>query len=160
MRRLFPILVLLALPWLLPLIGHAHARGSLTKEGLQAASDDTLWATDAVGEWVTLQGEEHAGTFIEANWQTLLICFGLLIASVLVVRLGRNVIRDALQRMAARVPQLRREAVTVEEENRVEKAAQEESEAALKVAEEEALSQASKQVEDPKPVQDGGEGED
>jgi len=160
MKRILPVLFLLAVPWVLPLVGQAHDTGSLTAEGLQEASDDTLWATDTVGEWLTLQGEQHVGTFVEANWQGLLGCLALLVGSIVIVRFGRKQISEKLQKMAARVPQLRREAVTVEEENQVEKAAQEESEAALKVAEQEALTQASQQPEDQKPVEEGDEGED
>ncbi len=160
MRRLLPVLFLLALPWLLPLLGHSHDQGSVTTEALQQASDDTLWATDTVGEWVTLQREPNAGTFINANWQGLLLCLALLVVSVVIVKLGRDFIRDTLQRMAARVPALRREGVTVEDENQAEKDAQDESEAALKVAEKEALSQSTKQSDDSTPVQDEGEDED
>jgi hypothetical protein len=121
---------------------------TLDPDRLQAAYDDVDRTVNRTGRWLTLQGEEHAGTFIQRNWLMLLACVGVLVASILFVRFGRHLLDGRLRTLATRVPQLRAEPVTVRAEEAQAKREKAVQDAAAKAAEEEALRQVSKEEAD------------
>ncbi|MDJ0976249.1 MAG: hypothetical protein QNJ98_17445, partial [Planctomycetota bacterium] len=96
-----------------------------------------------VSEWLGLEGEEHAGTFLRAKWLPLLLLLGMIVVSFLVVRYGRRWIDERLTALAQKVPQLRREPITIGAEAQEAKEQREAIEAARKEAEEAALADAA-----------------
>ncbi len=121
---------------------------TLDPERLAEAYDDAGGALGKAGRWVTLQGEENAGTFIGRHGWLLLACLGLLLFSILFVKLGRHALDGALRRLANRVPGLRSEPVTVRAEEAHAKREKALQEARAKAAEEEALREVSKEEAD------------
>ncbi len=121
---------------------------TLDPDRLEAAYDDIDATVENTGRWLTLRGDEHAGTFIQRNWVMLLACLGVLVGSVLCVRFGRHGLDRLLRTLASRVPALRSEPVTVRAEEAQAKREKAEQEAAAKAAEEQALRQVSKEEAD------------
>ncbi len=121
---------------------------TLDPERLEAAYDDLDATVERTGRWITFQGDDHAGTFVQRNWLMLLACLGVLAVSVLIVRVGRHRLDGMVRHMATHVPALRSEPVTVRAEEAQARREKAEQEAAARAAEEEALRQVSKEEAD------------
>lgn len=121
---------------------------TLDPEKLERAYSDTSDTVGDAGRWLTMQSEEHVGTFVARHWAKLLACLGLLVASFFVVRLGRRGLDRVLRTMANRSRVLRDEPVTVRAEEAHAKRAKALQEARAKAVEAEALREVSKEEAD------------
>jgi hypothetical protein len=132
---------------------------TLDAQRLHAAYGEAETAVLDVGRWLTFRGERHLGTFVARQGIDLLLCVGVLLASVVAVFVGRRGLDRVLRHMAARVPALRAEPVTVRAEEAQAKREHAMSEAAAREAEEAALREVSKEeASRPQRMGEGGYG--
>ena len=131
---------------------------TLSIEGLQAAREDTSRALGKAGDWLTLEGDDHGGHFVQRNWQAVALLALAIFASFLIVRLARGAIDRTLQRLVTRISHLPDETVAISSEAAEVREQRAAAENARREAEKAALAEASGEAERKRAVSGGGEG--
>lgn len=132
---------------------------TLNMDQLGDAGADIAETGRKAAHWFVFDGDEHIGTFAKRHWVALLMLLGVIVLSFFVVRYARRWIDARLTSIAARVPHLRREPVTISGEAKEAKEQRVAAERARREAEAAALADASGESDVRKTEVRGGVGE-